>query len=1071
MKRLFKVTAICVAVMCGAVASACSGGGVKDPTPTPQGKPQLATPANVIVNDEYVLSFDAVENATSYQISIDDGDYIDIGNVTTYNLSEKYGAEVSVRAIGDETKYLSSKEVYTHLDNYSQLFTGFEGAVGVDEWTGAVTGNSAQILGTTTEQKHNGENSLKVFMQNKVPGGNSYGGLMFDTGWYTTNNAIDWANVKTLSVAFYVDTLSDEIATLCETYGSTYNEEIKTVEQITGVDAAGEFYIFYANEEVGEDAKYLGPAYNGVKFDVNKWNVQTVDVSEYATITDVQLLASNSQRAFGISDKWSVASPYCYLLYWDDITVGYDKIYLEQPMNIEYSDGTFTWDEVEYASGYEVSVDKGVNWTRVNKTEYSVNLTEGTEFWVRAVNGKKYADGTARCEASVPAIYHATPRTEVALSGTYSIDLDNANEVLKIANLDGDIESIKIGKYSFLASYDSATGSVKADVASISTGKEYDVRITTSTKVYTLTAKAWDKVISNATELQSLFNIFNAVTVEPNSSANYTKGNFCLDADIDATSVTSTANKAVFVGTLDGQGHVISNLTAPQGGLVKAMTTTGKICNIAFKNCTGTECFIADQFAATLSNVYAEVKITPANGRYGIIRRLKEYNTSDKPSVTNCVFIVNKANGTGSDVGGVVAKCDAAKAITEIFKNVYLINNTESKFISDGTNEKDLSAMTTVKTYTSQTTFVGSSDVTFSAESGWATYWKLENEKLYFGETLVTEALAKKDETLSGTYALDLTNANETLKIASLEGEFESMLVGGNAVTATYDKTNGVIKATITGVTSGKDVTVKITTSTKVYTLTAKAWDKVISNATELQSLFNIFNAVTVEPNSSANYTKGNFCLDADIDATSVTSTANKAVFVGTLDGQGHVISNLTAPQGGLVKAMTTTGKICNIAFKNCTGTECFIADQFAATLSNVYAEVKITPANGRYGIIRRLKEYNTSDKPSVTNCVFIVNKANGTGSDVGGVVAKCDAAKAITEIFKNVYLINNTESKFISDGTNEKDLSAMTTVKTYTSQTTFVGSSDVTFSAESGWATYWKIQGGKLLFNNTQLI
>lgn len=734
MKKLTKTLAIILACLCGAVASACSCSNTPDdPTPE-QKKTQLAAPANVIVSDEYSLTFDAVENATSYQISIDDGDYIDIGNVTTYDLSKKYGAEVSVRAIGDENACINSKEVYARLDNYSQLFTGFEGAVGVDEWTGAVTGNSAQILGTTNEKHYSGENSLKVFMQPKVPGGNSYGGLMFDTGWYTIGNAIDWANVKELSVAFYIDTLSDEIKTLCEQYGATYNEEIKNVDKVFGVDAAGEFYVFYANEQVGEDKVFLGPAYNGVEFSVNEWHVQTVDVTEYATITDIQLLASNSQRAFGLSNEWSVASPYSYLLYWDDIKVSYKTILLEQPTNIAYSDGTFTWDEVEYASGYEVSVDGGVNWTKVNKTEYSANIADVTKFSVRAVNGKKYADGTARCEASIPAIYHATPRTQVTLDGTYALDISNENEVLKISDLDGDVECIKIGEKSYLATYDKTSGSIKASISGVTTGKEVTVKITTSTKIYTLTAKTWDKVISNATELQSLLDIFNAVTSEPNS-ANYTKGSFCLDADIDATSVTSTTNKAVFVGTIDGQGHTISNLTAPQGGIICTFTTTGKFCNIAFKNCSGTESFFADVFAGALSNVYAEVTITPKNSRYGLIRRMKEYNTSDKIRIENCVFIVNKATTAGSEVGGIVAKCDPDKnVVADIFKNVYLINNTESKFVSDGTNEKDLSSATTLKTYTSQTTFAGE-EITFSADDGWATYWKLENGKLFFGNT------------------------------------------------------------------------------------------------------------------------------------------------------------------------------------------------------------------------------------------------------------------------------------------------------------------------------------------------
>ena len=757
-KRMIKTFALSVAVVAslGSVvgSSGCKKKQVQTPAPEIE---QLSSPENVCVNDDYKLTFDAVENATSYQISIDDGDYIDIGNVTEYDLSDKYGQNVSVRALGDETQYKNSREVYTALDNYSQTFIDFEGAVGPDEWSGAGYGSAQQILGTTADKAHGGSNSLKMFIQNNK----HYGGIMFDTAWYTQDNAIDWANVKEISYSSYIDTLDlEQIQSLCNQYGATYNAEVANVENVFGASAGGVMAIYYANDE-GEHNKAMDVHYNGAEYPVNEWYTVTIDVTDYATITDICIYAGNSMRSFGFNNDWATASPYCYMLYLDDIKVTYNPIKLQQPQNLVYSDGVFSWDEVEYASGYEVSTD-GDTWTRVNATEYEANLEEISQFSVRAVNGRKYADGTPRCETSYATRYATAEKAEVALTGEYDIDVINAEETLKIASLDGIVESITIGESTVDATYEN--GVLKADLSSMNLKSEKTatsagelgvgkdaaaetatVTVTTDTTVYTFTATLWARVVSNATELQAMLNTFNAAS----SATTYIDADYCLDENIDATGLTTAVNKAMFCGIWDGKGRVISNLAAPNsgtsnGGIIYGICYSSTIKNIAFVGGTGERCYLSARMGGIIDNVYVEATIKYTTSYYGVFQKVGQLTgANDKYTIKNSVFNVTFTDAANANsFGGAIGEWTHGT-----LENVYAINNSSAEmtgkplYLGASKTEK-ITAFSTAKGYEGESAFLGDNTVAFSTDNGWKSYWKLENGVLYFGDTAVLQVTA-----------------------------------------------------------------------------------------------------------------------------------------------------------------------------------------------------------------------------------------------------------------------------------------------------------------------------------------
>ena len=404
MKRTISILALAMTIaLGGAFIVSCTndGGQSSGASSGSEQKQQLATPKNVKVSDDYILTFDAVNNATSYEITTDFMTFTSIGNVTTYNLSSVYGSSVGVKAVTSDESYEESSVAVVTLDNYSNKLTGFEEGLGAENWSGSLVGY-AELFGPSADKSHSGNNAFKVFCGNSQ---NYFGGALFDTGFYNMAGQIDFANVKEISWWSYIDTKNlTEIEALCETYGSKYNAEIANIEEVYGNDAGGLLQIFYANDKKEDIVTF--DQYTPNKIKTNQWYKTTVDVSLYKEVTDITLMYGNSVRSFTGDNgpgQWSVPSDYSYLLYWDDIEVVYDTVQLDAPTDIAYEGGEFSWMDVEGASAYEVTFDNET-WQKVTDTCISAEGQEVEYFGIKAVNGRKYADGTARYAES-PVVY------------------------------------------------------------------------------------------------------------------------------------------------------------------------------------------------------------------------------------------------------------------------------------------------------------------------------------------------------------------------------------------------------------------------------------------------------------------------------------------------------------------------------------------------------------------------------------------------------------------------------------------------------------------------------------------
>ena len=1129
MKKSITSLFLAVMVSCGCLfAASCSCNGLVNSNNSNSSNDsvqteKLDTPRNVTVSDEYILTFDAVSNATSYEITTDFFTFINIGNVTTYDLSNVYGSSVGVKAVTSDESYNESSVAVATLDNYANTLTSFEEGLGTDGWSGSLVGY-AELFGPSTEQSHSGNNAFKVFCGNSQ---NYFGGALFDTGFYNAAGQIDFANVKEISWWSYIDTQNlTEIEALCETYESKYNAEIANVEEVYGIEAGGFLQIFYANDEKEDVAAF--DKYTPDMIKTNQWYKTTVDVSLYKEITDITLIYGNSVRSFTGDNgpgQWGVPSDYSYLLYWDDIEVVYDPIQLDTPTDITYEDGVFSWLDVENASAYEVTFDNQ-NWQKVKDTYISAEDQNIQYFGIKAVNGRKYADGTAR--------YAESPVVYFFLDNAFVLDskLDVSAKTIACEEIEGEISDITINGFKTTGSYANGLLTIAELPDTLVAGNNYLVFVNTAKSSYVYNVECWTSIISNATEFKAMIETINA----SNSSAH-----FLFDADIDAKDVTWTAvNGRIFSGVIDGAGHTVSNMQSVSTGymgLVRELT--GTIKNIAFVNGVGERCFLVYQMSGTLENVYVEATVTTNWTWFGVCSTYR--NDGVAVSVKNCVFNTNVQDfdGGGGAVGTVYTNGQVSMS------NVYVYNRSTCPILDDNNLAViDVSAnsgmsgsftFNNIYAYTTTNNFL--KGLSFNAQDGWAEFWtKEESGSLKFGDNILVdyvefiptklnistsiceigEVVGSIEEVTLDETELAFEYENGILRISSdlsaievgkkyyltvvtdidtfkyeveviesptiyskldvsaktiaceeIEGEISDITINGFKTTGSYANGLLTIAELPDTLVAGNNYMVYVNTAMSAYVYSVETWTSIISNATEFKAMIETMNA----SNSSAH-----FLFDADIDAKDVTWTAvNGRIFSGVIDGAGHTVSNMKSVGTGymgMVKELK--GTIKNIAFVNGVGERCFLVYQMSGTLENVYVEAAVTTNWTWFGVCSTYR--NDGVAVNVKNCVFNTNVQDYDGN--GGAVGAVYTNGAVS--MSNVYIFNRSTCPVFDDNSaNVIDISAgngtvdsftYTDIYAYTKTNNFLKA--LSFNDENGWASYWSMDENKnLIFGGKTLV
>lgn len=329
---------------------------------------------------------------------------------------------------------------------------------------------------------------------------------------------------------------------------------------------------------------------------------------------------------------------------------------------------------------------------------------------------------------------------------------------------------------------------------------------------------------------------------------------------------------------------------------------------------------------------------------------------------------------------------------------------------------------------------------------------------------------------------IQLRNAAETVSVA-LPAEFEGYTAvwakqGEQAVGATMDGAS--VALTVADLTRGEGKVTLLAykgTEYKVAEMAVTVADVVIKDKAGLQLLSDdLMNGKT-----DGSHGPNLYVLAANVDWESANWTpgysnqqgASGRNFWGHLDGRGYAIENYNTQYGlcnknstaGVIKNLrlkpiikSTTTKVAGICLINQGKIEnCVVEASIYSAEKNTY--VSGVAANNEIGIIN--------------NCIVVINSFASTTNatwigDVpvyGIAMTKATAGKGSES---NCYAINKVE------GQTYYKFTAMygdgTTAGLYTEVADFF--EDVTaLDKANGWASYWKIEGGKLYFKDVQVL
>ena len=205
-----------------------------------------------------------------------------------------------------------------------------------------------------------------------------------------------------------------------------------------------------------------------------------------------------------------------------------------------------------------------------------------------------------------------------------------------------------------------------------------------------VTFQAYAKIIKNA---EDLLEFIIDLEGDPNRLSQFQNdGYYILNNDIDCTGFSYPAQSRViglgprelasdggFVGTFDGLGHTISNLTPPKGGLFLVLGDKAIVRNVAFKNAdlkssTSTENFVLATYVytATIENVYI-------NSNSDITRQdnaMVAACFTNSSRVKNCLFIYNGNITAPVNYGAMTVLTETKTSNNDSYSNVYVLSSS-----------------------------------------------------------------------------------------------------------------------------------------------------------------------------------------------------------------------------------------------------------------------------------------------------------------------------------------------------------------------------------------------------------
>ena len=205
-----------------------------------------------------------------------------------------------------------------------------------------------------------------------------------------------------------------------------------------------------------------------------------------------------------------------------------------------------------------------------------------------------------------------------------------------------------------------------------------------------VTFKAYAKVIREARDLDEFIINFGTDIDKVNRFQN--DGYYILANDIDCSGVTYQDQTRVigkgpneisadcgFVGTFDGQGHVISNLNAIKGGLFLVLGNNAIVKNVAFKNVIlNTEskenkfALATYVYAATIQNVYINSSSNIATQDNALVVGCFTNNAK----VANCLFEYTGNVTAKVNYGSMSVLLQSSTSNDSTYNEVYVVSTT-----------------------------------------------------------------------------------------------------------------------------------------------------------------------------------------------------------------------------------------------------------------------------------------------------------------------------------------------------------------------------------------------------------
>ena len=786
--------------------------------------------------------------------------------------------------------------------------------------------------------------------------------------------------------------------------------------------------------------------YVGMLFVYNTWNQNTIKdvyIDASGVMVD-QVLSIDGQSQTEYDNVTIIAEGY------NKIGVLGSTAMTEFPANVTFMHCftiTNATTEIEIGSSFDVTVSnntldityalkEAVNGVSIggNTVNVSANAAIGATFTVVATSSEGY----------VQEITFTVAKGNIALDGTVAVeaitdtlDLSGINGIsgnilsIKITSSDANVEDLTIYSGSTTAG-EIAMSSRPVKMAHL--GENKSLVLETASAVYTVNANVYTMIIDNATELEQFYNVAAENAVDAGLCIEAQKGfvhsgYFTLNADIEYNKVWAHipfgtrwaacyANNAIwtdetktvlvdgaivedwgagekggFRGVFDGKGYAIKGLElkGEYAGFIGTMGVDGVLKNVAFTDLVlGQKTGLVERGGrgGFVENVYVELDSIESGVDQA--NPTKIFSQHGHTKLTNVVINATECNFTGIEY---VYLANSAYNVSE---NVY-VTGTNLAFAKTAFDEANGGMGATAFWHFNTTSDSGAlfdsvSTLMADADHGAVVsslggYWRVENDKFYFGDVEIVDALA---EIYDDTEYVNDTNHQITFNDAAFTvGSVWTMTVAGMESEVAVE-TEGKLTVTIDAMAiNAQTTTINFASNTTELNFTNVRVITYIKTAADLKALGMGENNTTATADLKGYYVlANNITFEHEDDYSDVVAAGyHKAggatyqhlwSFQGVFDGNGFKIDNMRVSDGGIF------GYAENATIKNLVLTNVHLIDNVPAEISKQsggYASILAYAAPG--STFEDIQITIASSPASVwtwkRDGLFVVNGSDGT--------------------------------------------------------------------------------------------